>query len=335
MLRAAKRIYVDWDDIIEAILLVSLFSIGLIVTVAALIVVMIHRSTPIMNYSSPRFVFGMAVGVFVGFANVFVWTGGPSSASCEARPWLLILNFALIFGHMYAKAFRFLYVMKQRKTLHFRPIPDLHLFVCVLSYLMLFVIPCIVWTVSFPLDVTRSDNNPDNDKVNIICDGENADVFLAILMGLGGVSLVVGVVVAFLNRNYHDFFSEATYIGYTMFTVCVTCCVVLPMLFILSDTPGAFYIVAMLGIFLSNGAVLVFMFFPKIYVIFHPDKNVVPLDQGGSLKTKKSAGDSLGTKVKSLSSGSKSLGVPSLPSDSQRTADRTPQNAFEMEGENV
>mmetsp|Transcript_37865 Transcript_37865/g.59854 ORF Transcript_37865/g.59854 Transcript_37865/m.59854 type:complete len:764 (-) Transcript_37865:80-2371(-) len=292
---AAERIYVDWDDV-EAILMLSLFSVGLIVTLGCLLVMMVHRSTPIMNYSSPRFAFGTAVGVLIGFANVFVWTGEPTSGTCEARPWLLVLNFVFIFGHICAKAFRFLYVMKQRKTLHFRPIPDIHLFVCVLSYVLLFVIPVIVWTVEFPLDVTRSDSNPDNDKVNIICDGDNSEVFLGVLMGLGGLSLIVGVVVAFLNRNYHDFFSEATYIGYTMFTVCVTCCVVLPMLFILSDTPLAFYTVLMLGIFLSNGAVLVFMFFPKIYVIFHPDKNVVPLDAKGSLKTKKSASSVFGSK---------------------------------------
>mmetsp|Transcript_9876 Transcript_9876/g.14951 ORF Transcript_9876/g.14951 Transcript_9876/m.14951 type:complete len:513 (-) Transcript_9876:132-1670(-) len=286
---AAEEVYVDWDDA-EAIAMISLFSFGLLVTLGCLITMMSHRSTPIMNYSSPRFVFGMVMGVLIGLMNVFVWTGKPSSANCQARPWLLVLNFGLIFGHLYAKAFRFLYVMKQRKTLHFRPIPDIHLFLCVFFYLLMFAIPCIVWTVAFPLDITRSDNNPDNDKVNLICDGENLEVFLAVLMALGGVSLLVGVVVAFLNRHYHDFFSEATYIGYTMFTVCVTCCVVLPMLFILNDTPHAFYIVLMLGVFFSNGAVVVFMFFPKVFVIFTPEKNVVPLDGSGFLKTKKSSG---------------------------------------------
>uniref|UniRef100_A0A7S4P819 G-protein coupled receptors family 3 profile domain-containing protein n=1 Tax=Paramoeba aestuarina TaxID=180227 RepID=A0A7S4P819_9EUKA len=289
---AAERIYVHWDDV-EAILMMALFSLGTIVTLVCLAVMMIYRSSPIMNYSSPRFVFGTAVGVLIGFANVFVWTGEPCSATCQARPWLLMLNFVFIFGHMYAKAFRFLYVMKKRKTLQFRPIPDIQLFLCVFFYLLVFAIPVVVWTAAFPLDVTRSDNNPDNDKVNIICNGENAEVFWALLLGLGGISLVVGVLVAFFNQNYHDFFSEATYIGYTMFTVCVTCCVVLPMLFILSDTPHAFYIVLMLGIFLGNGAVLVFMFFPKIWIITHPDKNQVPLDSCGGLKTKKSSSGSI------------------------------------------
>ena len=283
---AAEQIYVDWEDP-EAIVMVVVFSVGLLVTLGCLIVIMSHRSTPIMSYSSPRFVAGMGVGVLIGLMNVFVWTGRPSSAMCEARPWLLALNFAMIFGHLYAKAFRFLFAMKQQKTLEFRPIPDIHLFLYVLFSLFVFAIPCIVWTASFPLDVTRRDNNPDNDKVNIICDGENSEVFLGVLLGLGGLSLLIGVVVAFLNRNSPDFFSEATYIGYTIFTVCVTCCVVLPMLFILNDTPHAFYIVLMLGVFLSNGAVLVFMFFPKVFVIFTPEKNVVPLDASGPLKTKK------------------------------------------------
>ena len=284
---AAEQVFVDWGDV-EACVMVALCSVGILVTLGCLVVLMSHRRTPIMNYSSPRFVCGMMFGVLAGFASVFVWTGEPTSTTCQLRPWLLMANFVMIFGHLYAKAFRFLLVMRQRKKLLFRPIPDLNLFLCVAFYLLVFSIPCIIWTAAFPLEVTRSDNNPDNDKVNIICDGENADAFLGVLLGLGGISLAVGVVVAFLNRNYHDFFSEATYIGYTMFTVCITCCVVLPMLFILDDTPDAFYIVLMLGIFLSNSAVVAFMFFPKIYVIFAPGKNVVPIDESGALKTKKS-----------------------------------------------
>ena len=283
---AAERVFVDWGDI-EAIVMLSLFSIGIVVALVCLVVMMSHRGTPIMRYSSPRFVCGIVIGVLFGFMNVFVWTGAPSSSKCLARPWLLMLNFVLIFGCLYAKAFRFLFVMKQRKKLQFRPIPDLHLFGCVFCYLLLFSIPCIVWTAAYPLDVVRKDNNPDNDKVNIVCDGENSGAFLGVLLALGGVSLVVGVIVAFLNRGYHDFFSESTYIGYTLFTVCVTCCVVLPMLFILDDTPDAFYIVLMLGVFLSNAAVLVFLFFPKIYVIFIPGKNVLPVSESGALKTKK------------------------------------------------
>ena len=291
---AAIQEFVEWDDI-EAIVMVTVFAIGILVTLICLVILMSHRSTPILNYASPRFVCGMIAGVLLGFSNIFVWTGEPTSTTCQLRPWLLMANFVMIFGHLYAKAFRFLLVMRQRKKLLFRPIPDLNLFLCVAFYLLVFSIPCIIWTAAFPLEVTRSDNNPDNDKVNIICDGENAGAFLGVLLALGGISLVVGVIIAFLNRNYHDFFSEATYIGYTMFTVCITCCVVLPMLFILDDTPDAFYIVLMLGIFLSNCAVVVFMFFPKIYVIFAPGKNVVPIDASGALKTKKSSTPPVGS----------------------------------------
>ena len=282
---AAERVFVDWGDA-EAIVMLTLCSIGLVVTSICLVVMMANRKTPIMRYCSPRFVFGMGIGVLVGFANVFAWTGEPTSGICQLRPWLLMFNFVLIFGHLYAKAFRFLLVMRQRKKLLFRPIPDIQLFLCVFFYLLLFAIPCIVWSAAYPLEVTRSDNS-DNDKVNIICDGENAAAIWGSILGLGGLSLLVGVVVAFLNRNYHDFFSEATYIGYTMFTVCITCCIVQPLLFILAESPHAFYLVLMLGIFLGNAAVVVFMFFPKIYVILTPAKNTVPLDEAGSLKTKK------------------------------------------------
>ena len=286
---AAEQVYVDWGDV-EAIVMLVLCGVGLLVALVCLVVMMSNRETPIMNYASPRFVCGMGVGVIAGFVYIVVWTGVPTSGKCQARPWVLVLNFVLIFGHLYAKAMRFLLIMKRRKTLLFRPIPDIQLFLYVFCYLLVFSIPCIVWTAAFPLDVTRSDNNPDNDKVNLICDGEHANVFFGILLALGGLSLLVGVVVAFLNREYHDFFSEATYIGYTLFTVCITCCVVLPMLFILNDTPHAFYVVLMLGVFLCNVAVVVFMFFPKVYVIFHPKMNVVPLDGCGSLKTKKNSG---------------------------------------------
>mmetsp|Transcript_37289 Transcript_37289/g.51498 ORF Transcript_37289/g.51498 Transcript_37289/m.51498 type:complete len:663 (+) Transcript_37289:369-2357(+) len=284
---SAEQVYVSWGDP-EAIAMLTLYSFGILLTVVSLVIVMRKRTTPIMCYSSPRFMCGVSLGVLIGFSNVFVWSGKPTDSQCEARPWLLMMNFVFVFGHLYVKAFRFLYVMKKRKKLFFKPVRDLPLFLCVFLYSLVFVIPLIVWTTAYPLERTRSDNHPDNDKVNIICDGENSSVFLTLFLTLGSVSLLVGVLVAFLNRNYNDFFSESSYIGYTLYTVCITCCVVLPLLFLVGDRPHPFYIVLMTGIFLSNGAVLLFLFSPKLVVILlMPERNVIPVDASGSLVVKK------------------------------------------------
>ena len=284
---AAERVYVAYDDA-SGIAMVSLCAAGIVITLICTGRIMMGRNTPIIVYASPRFILLIMLGIVIGFCNVFVWTGEPTDSLCQARPWILVLNFVLIFGGLYAKAGRVYHLLHQRKTFAFKPIKDTVLFGYVFLYSLVFIIPLIVWTAAYPLEVDRSDDNPDNDKVNIKCSGENSAVFLGLFLGLAGLSLLLGVFISYLNRNFHDFFSEIQYVGYTLYTVTITCCVVLPMLFILEDEPDAFYIVLMLGIVFANFAALLFLFTPKLYIlIFRPSENALPTDEGGHLQTKR------------------------------------------------
>jgi hypothetical protein len=197
------------------------------------------------------------------------------------------MGIALILGNLYAKACRIYYLMGRREFKN-KPIRDETLFIFVGVYGIFYIIPLIVWSAAFPLTAQRKDNNPDNNKVNIVCDGEHADAFLVYFLVLCLLSIVFGVVLSFLLRKIHDFFSEMSYIGYTLYTICITASVVLPMLFILDDTPESFYIVFMLGCVCGNSAALFFLLGPKMYVLFfQPDANAVPMS-GGHIQTSRS-----------------------------------------------
>ena len=284
---AAERVYVAYGDA-SGIAMVSLCCAGIVVTLLCTARILVGRNTPIIVYASPRFILLIMLGIVIGFCNVFVWTGEPTDGLCQARPWILVLNFVLIFGGLYAKAGRIYHLLHQRKTFAFKPIKDTVLFGYVFLYSLVFIIPLIVWNAAYPLEIDRSDDNPDNDKVNIKCSGDNSVVFLGLFLGLAGLSLLLGVFISYLNRNFHDFFSEIQYVGYTLYTVTITCCVVLPMLFILEDEPDAFYIVLMLGIVFANFAALLFLFTPKLYIlVFRPSENALPTDEGGRLQTKR------------------------------------------------
>ena len=284
---AAERVFVSYSDP-EGIAMVSLCCLGIFLTLVSTTIILSKATTPVVVYASPRFIGLINLGIIIGFCNVFVWTGEPSDSMCVARPWILVLNFVLIFGNLYAKAGRVYYLLRQRRTFQFKPIRDHVLFCYVILYSLLFLIPLIVWTAAYPLEVKRSDENPDNDKVNIECSGENATVFLGLFVALGSLSLIGGVFLSYLNRDFHDFFSEVQYVSYTLYTVCITCCVVLPMLFILEDEPDAFYIVFLMGVIFANFSALLFLFLPKIYIIlFRPSENEVPTDERGQLQTHK------------------------------------------------
>ncbi len=289
---SAVRVYVDYSDA-AAIAMVTLSGLGIVVTIGFTWIVMSYRKTAIMMYASPRFMMGVSIGVLIGFCNVFAWTGEPSDDMCRARPWLIVGNFVFVFGHLMIKSFRVFFVMWRGKKQIFKPIPDLLLFLCVGAYSLLFIIPTIVWTVSYPLTPTRTNSPSSNYEVNIVCRGDHDDAFLGVLLFWGGLSILVSLLLAFLIRHYHDFFSECTYVVYTIYMISITCCVVVPLLSTISDQPKGFYVILMVGLFLGNCSPLIFLFSPKLHVIlFYPHLNCVPRDASGCIITSRAEGKS-------------------------------------------
>lgn len=285
---SAVRVYVSYSDP-EAIAMLTLCSIGILVTLVLTWIVMSYRSTPIMMYTSPRFMMGVSLGILIGFSNVFVWTGEPTDDNCAARPWMIVCNFVFVFGHLMIKSFRIFFIMSRGKKQIFKPIPDLLLFLCVGVYSLLFIIPTIVWTVFYPLYPIRTSNPSSNFKVNIMCHGEHDAAFLGVLLALGALSILFCLVLAFLIRHYHDFFSECTYVVYNIYMISITCCVVVPLLSTISDQPKGFYVILLVGLILGNTSPLIFLFSPKIYVIlFQPQLNCVPRDASGCIITSRS-----------------------------------------------
>ena len=285
---AAEQIYVRYSDA-EAIVMLALCSLGVLTAVAFACIVMSYRSTPIMMYASPRFMMGVTLGILIGFSNVFAWTGKPTESVCIARPWMVVSNFMFVFGHLMIKSFRIYFIMSRGKRQIFKPIPDFLLFLCVGAYSLLFIIPTIIWTVAYPPLPTRTNNPSSNYEVNIVCRGDEDAAFLGVLICLGSLSIAVSLILAFLIRHYHDFFSECTYVVYTVYMVAITCCVVVPLLSTIADQPKGFYVILMVGLFLGNVAPLLFLFSPKVYVIlFHPHLNCVPRDSSGCILTSRS-----------------------------------------------
>lgn len=291
---AAYRVFVSYSNP-RGIAMVVLCCIGIFLTIAFLIIIMYYQNTSLVRISSPRFILLISIGILLGYCNVFVWTGEPTDSLCQARPWILLMGIAFILGNLYAKSCRIYYLMgRETKSFIVKPIPDSTLFLAVFCYSIFYFVPLIVWTVAFPLEARRFTNNPDNNKVNISCGGPHSNAFLIYFLVLCLGSIVFGVVLSFLMRKIHDFFSEVAYIGYTLYTICITTAVVLPMLFILEDDPNGFYIVFMLGCVFGNSAVLFFLFGWKVWILlFQPEKSRAPVDESGKLKTTR--GGSLGT----------------------------------------
>ncbi len=288
---SAYRIYVNYSNP-RGVAMVVLCCIGILCTIVFLGIILFHHETSLVRISSPRFIVLISVGILLGYCNVFVWTGEPSDAICQSRPWVLLMGIAFVLGNLYAKSCRIYYLMgRETKSFVIKPIPDSTLFLAVGCYSILYFVPLIVWTVAYPLGARRLTNNPDNNKVNISCGGEHSDAFLIYFLVLCLMSIVFGVVLSFLMRKIHDFFSEVAYIGYALYTICITTAVVLPMLFILNDDPYGFYIVFILGCIFGNSAVLFFLFGWKVWILLlHPEKSRAPVDESGKLKTTRSRG---------------------------------------------
>lgn len=134
------------------------------------------------------------------------------------------------------------------------------------------VLVLILWTLLDPLTYARRAHQGTDGWNRVIssygsCSSENLLPFLIPLAVLNIGVLVISNWQAYKARLIESEFSESTYIGFVMAIFLQCSLTALPVLFVISDHPQAYYLVLTSSIFILNMAILLIIFVPKAVMV--------------------------------------------------------------------
>lgn len=95
-----------WGNNVE-IAAVVLIAVGVLISIAALVFVIVNRTERVIYASSPLFCCLVIVGTILAYSSLIVWMPNlVSTTTCNLRVWLLPFGFTLIFGSLFSKTYR-------------------------------------------------------------------------------------------------------------------------------------------------------------------------------------------------------------------------------------
>jgi gamma-aminobutyric acid type B receptor len=241
-----------------------------------------RRSDIVIRAAQPCFLAMVAIGVLIMSSSLvplsFDDRGDPESMSttrseaiCMSIPWLLFIGFAVTFSALLSKTWRV-------NRLFHAEIRHARIQVTVKDVLLPFVVlltgnivVLICWTISDPLTYLRVEDigtdswNREISSYGACCCNISAN-YLVPLSALNFVAVIIACCQAYQARGIKSEFSEAKYIGLTVFSLFQAFMMGVPVVAVVRDMPEAFYLVLTIMIFLLCMAVLLLIYLPKMFL---------------------------------------------------------------------
>jgi hypothetical protein len=242
--------------------------------------VFVHSDARIVEASQPIFLVIIAMGSLIMSASIIPmsmdderYSQKAVDVACNATPWLFFIGFCLVFAALSSKLYRInrlvqggMRFSKERVTVKdvMRP------FAC-LTILNLAVLIC--WATISPLEYVRR-NQEGTDPWNRVISTYGACVssndvkstpFLASLGLINFGALLVANIQAYKTRSIRTEYSESKYVALSIISMTQAGLIGLPVLLLVEEEPRVNYVVNILLVFVINLALLLFIFWPKVY----------------------------------------------------------------------
>jgi hypothetical protein len=250
---------------------------GLVVSI--IVWIFVHRFEPVLRASSPVFMWQMCLGFLCEISAVFPLTmqedmgvsGSDLNVACMAAPWLYVTGFTLVYGSLLAKTWRIYRIFNNPAM------KRVHITATYLSRLeILFALPVfvivILWTALDPFSWHRSVSSVDPSSGEVVstkgeCTSNNLTYFLVPILCIYGFFILTGLFLAWKNRDTPTEFSEGRYVSAAIMTDTELLIIGVPILIIANSNPVASFMVKVLFIFLSVGAMIVVFIYPKFAIV--------------------------------------------------------------------
>ncbi|GFT12319.1 metabotropic glutamate receptor [Nephila pilipes] len=257
---------------ISAILISSL---GIVITLYIVGVFIKFRETPIIKASGRELSFVILIGILMCFCMTFVLMLKPTDMICKVQPMGISSSFTIIYGALLTKTIRILRIFKAGAGSFKCPpkyiSPKSQILICIgiICIQMAFSITWII--ISSPKAVLSHD---DEEELYLSC--------VASLNGIHVISFTFPIILiisctvsTFLARTIPKTFSEAKYIGFTMYSTSIIWFAFIPIYFSTYFQTKTNVSLMAVTVSLSAFVALVCLFSRKTYIIiFHSEKNI-------------------------------------------------------------
>jgi len=252
-----------------------LFGMVAVMSIGFSVWVYLNRTVRVVRVAQPRFLILVAFGVMVLCATILPLGYDDSTAEhyvaiCMGPMWFLTLGFSITFSSLFAKIYR-VHVLFQR-GINFSRIRMSEKDVLVPLFLVLAINISILtaWTVLNPLRYQRLDHAGTDGWNRPIssfgtCHSDESPLPFVIPLGLvNGLMLVFANWSAYRARKINVEFSESRYIAWAMASMLQAALSGIPLLFVVKESPQAFYLVLVFNIFIMSTVILLLIFVPKM-----------------------------------------------------------------------
>ncbi|XP_030646025.1 metabotropic glutamate receptor 3 [Chanos chanos] len=267
--------YIMWEDA-WAIGPVSIACVGIICTTLVFVVFIRYNDTPLVKASGRELCYILLLGVLMSYVMTFIFIAKPSPAICTLRRLGLGSSFAVCYSALLTKTNRIARIfsgVKEGGAQRLRFIsPSSQVFIC-LSLISVQLLLVSVWLL-LEVPGTRRFTLPEKRQTVILkCNVRDSSMLLSLTYDV--LLVVLCTVYAFKTRKCPENFSEAKFIGFTMYTTCIIWLAFLPIFYVTSSDYRVQTTTMCISVSLSGFVVLGCMFAPKVHIImFQPQKNV-------------------------------------------------------------
>uniref|UniRef100_A0A7S3L1A8 G-protein coupled receptors family 3 profile domain-containing protein n=1 Tax=Amphora coffeiformis TaxID=265554 RepID=A0A7S3L1A8_9STRA len=239
-----------------------------------------QRNAVIVRAAQPIFLSTVLLGVVLMGGSMiplsFDDNGEPSllmdqerALICMSTPWLGFGGFSLTFSALFAKTMRVNKVFNSTERRTTVTATDVMVPFAILFCANMVILT--IWTVVDPLVYTRQDL-PGTDGWNRViatygaCQCDHAARYLIPLAAVNVGVLILANWQAYVARHIVEEFADTKYIGLVVASLLQAAVIGVPILFLLRESPQAFYLLLIFVIFVVCGAVLVLIFVPKLFL---------------------------------------------------------------------
>lgn len=259
-----------WSDT-ESIISTGFSILGTTLSTIVLIIFIRFNNTPVVKASTRELCYIVLFGMILSHLSIFSILSIPTVHTCAIQRTLPGIAFAMIYGSLLIKTnriARLLAISKKRfptKKLKFMsPLAQV-----ILAFFLISIESVIGFSTLFVFPPETELKYPRNTQNLLVCK-ESPTIILSPLVFIF-LLIIMCVCYAFRTRNVPENFNETKFVGFAIYTTCVIWIAFFPIYY----GSEMQIITKCLCISLSSIMTLIFMFFPKIYIILlHPEKNI-------------------------------------------------------------